>query len=632
VYGHNDLGRYAPFRRISGEVFLTNDSKEVVFGSGHPGNRQQFAVAIDSLSSGSPTTLRQLVSIPGAEITGIVEVAAGFACVAKDHARGRVRLIHVRCPRRQPKDMTELADFDLSAEVSLSHSSYSPQTGYIATSVSPGHAPAEGLVTLTNVNTSVSHTISHRELRLTAGFWSPDGRRLSIRGDSVDGTSRLLVLDMGRHELIGGHGEYASDAALDIARWRSSGNISFLAYGNMDTAGVYELDVDSGKTICIWNSIHEVEAVYSDARIGNVLWWLENVGGCSRLFCADTNLASPIKTSDVGSFDWLPQGVISDFAVTPSHRWAVGKWRTPIHPATVAKLDFSRRQVIPIVDNSPSDPLAITREPSRVKIPLPDERSTECLLYQPDSQERFPLLVIFHGGPELQERPEYSYLGFCQWLASAGIGVLLPNISGSIGCGRANRLRVRHDWGGRDLEDVRAILQFLRAAPWVESSRLGVFGESYGGYLAAWALIKDPGLWRCAAAVSGIINLVPFTQAAPERFRRQVFPDESVNSVGRLSFLLERSPAALSDAIKDSILLVNGTRDSWAPVSEAARFIDRLQDNGVDARLHVLPGERHRLSGAAALQGLQVAGEFFMEKLSMRPTRTTMRSLAGYPA
>jgi dipeptidyl aminopeptidase/acylaminoacyl peptidase len=95
-----------------------------------------------------------------------------------------------------------------------------------------------------------------------------------------------------------------------------------------------------------------------------------------------------------------------------------------------------------------------------------------------------------------------------QFFAAQGYTVLLPNIRGSSGYGKAFEKLNDKDWGGGDLRDAIAGKQYLATLPWVDPAQTGITGTSYGGCLTMSAVCYAPGEFQAAAAMSGYANWV----------------------------------------------------------------------------------------------------------------------------
>jgi len=99
---------------------------------------------------------------------------------------------------------------------------------------------------------------------------------------------------------------------------------------------------------------------------------------------------------------------------------------------------------------------------------------------------KYPAVLEIHGGPHAQ----YG-LGFFhefQTLAANGYVVFFANPRGSKGYGREHTTAIRGSWGGADWVDIQAVMQRMKAQPFVNPKKMGVMGGSYGGYMTNWVI------------------------------------------------------------------------------------------------------------------------------------------------
>jgi dipeptidyl aminopeptidase/acylaminoacyl peptidase len=193
----------------------------------------------------------------------------------------------------------------------------------------------------------------------------------------------------------------------------------------------------------------------------------------------------------------------------------------------------------------------------------------------------------------MQARPNYSNDGLLQYLASRGVAVVAPNIRGSSGYGLAYQRAVHRDWGGVDLEDLDHVARYLKEQPWVDPTRIGLFGFSYGGFVVLSCVSRLPEhQWAAAVAWSGPSNLVTFARAQPPTWRAQVSimigdPDADA------AFLMSRSPVSFADRISTPLFLIQGVNDARVPRYESDQIVQRLRERGVDVRYDLYPDEGH---------------------------------------
>src|SRR5258708_18183896 len=94
-----------------------------------------------------------------------------------------------------------------------------------------------------------------------------------------------------------------------------------------------------------------------------------------------------------------------------------------------------------------------------------------------------PVVYYIHGGPQGQERPDFSWFSMpiIQFLTLNGFAVFVPNVRGSTGYGLSFTKRVERDWGGKDVLDHMHSLRILAHDERLDTARAGVMGRSYRG-------------------------------------------------------------------------------------------------------------------------------------------------------
>ncbi|SDX64008.1 Dipeptidyl aminopeptidase/acylaminoacyl peptidase [Amycolatopsis xylanica] len=223
--------------------------------------------------------------------------------------------------------------------------------------------------------------------------------------------------------------------------------------------------------------------------------------------------------------------------------------------------------------------------PETVWFTSSDGLEVSGLLYRPLRQTGpVPAVLHIHGGPEARALPVYDPM--IQELLRRGIAVLAPNMRGSNGRGLAYQRLIYRDWGGGDLADFGAAAAFLRGLDWVDGSRLGVYGASYGGFAALSCVSRLPHLWRAGVAVCGPSDLVLDVQSMPPTWRRRAAgwigdPDDPADAAR----LAARSPLNHAANIRAPLLLVHGVDDTRVSIEGTEQLHDRLRDLGRTVKL-----------------------------------------------
>jgi dipeptidyl aminopeptidase/acylaminoacyl peptidase len=203
-----------------------------------------------------------------------------------------------------------------------------------------------------------------------------------------------------------------------------------------------------------------------------------------------------------------------------------------------------------------------------------------AVLYKPRNvleEARLPAIVLVHGGPTGQWFRNFN--PYAQFLADRGYVLLLPNVRGSTGYGVAFRDMNIKDWGGGDLEDVAAGAEYLRALPYVDPDRIGVFGGSYGGYMTFMAVVKRPELWKAGVAWVGISDLHRLYDSSMEHFKyylRWLMGDPEEDA----ELWRDRSAIHFMENLTAKLFIVHGVHDPRCPIAQARIVRDRLLELG----------------------------------------------------
>lgn len=222
-------------------------------------------------------------------------------------------------------------------------------------------------------------------------------------------------------------------------------------------------------------------------------------------------------------------------------------------------------------------------------------------LYLPNLNLKYdgprPLIYYVHGGPQSQERPDFSWFSMplIQFLTLNGFAVFVPNVRGSIGYGLAFTKQVDRDWGGKDrLDHVYAMQSVLPNDNRLDVSRSGVVGRSYGGYMSLMLAGRHPNLWKAAVDMFGPYDLLTFLERIPETWK----PYYAI-ALGDLqikedrAFLKERSPCTYLDDLSCPLLVIQGKNDPRVVEQESSDLINNLIKKGKIVEYLLFQNEGH---------------------------------------
>jgi dipeptidyl aminopeptidase/acylaminoacyl peptidase len=204
--------------------------------------------------------------------------------------------------------------------------------------------------------------------------------------------------------------------------------------------------------------------------------------------------------------------------------------------------------------------------------------------------KRYPVVMIFHGGPQGNMGDDWHWRWNYQMFARGGYVVVAPNFHGSSSYGSAFQDAIRGDWGGAPYEDVMKALDHVAKLPYVDAKRVCAAGASYGGYLINWTATRTD-RFRCFISHDGVFNVTSKASSTEELW----FPEwEFKGTPWENRELYERfSPSRFAEKIKTPMLVIHGEQDMRIAVEEALQLFNTLRRRNVPARLLVFPDEGH---------------------------------------
>jgi len=222
-----------------------------------------------------------------------------------------------------------------------------------------------------------------------------------------------------------------------------------------------------------------------------------------------------------------------------------------------------------------------------------------------DSTKRYPLVVQVHGGPGAFWTNTFIDINFApqyippQLLASAGYLVLLPNPRGDPSYGETFQEALRLDWGPGPFGDVDAGVDSLIARGLADSTRIGIAGLSYGGYLAAYA-ITQTSRYKAASINDGPVNLE--SEYGQNYATRALVANWYFGGPpwSRPEIYARQSPISFVTRVRTPVLMRYGgmssthddVRQSYM-LAQGFELYAALRDNHVPVEFVLHPGEGH---------------------------------------
>ncbi len=236
--------------------------------------------------------------------------------------------------------------------------------------------------------------------------------------------------------------------------------------------------------------------------------------------------------------------------------------------------------------------------PELISYPTFDEvggkpREIPAFYYRPRGEGPLPVIIYIHGGPESQERPDFTAT-FQYWLNELGVAILAPNVRGSAGYGKSylalDNGKLRED----SVKDIGALLDWIATRPELDAKRVVVYGGSYGGYMVNAALTHYSDKLAGGVSAVGISNFVTFlenTSGYRRDLRRVEYGDE--RDPAMREFLTAISPSTNAGKITKPIFIIQGANDPRVPLSESEQMLEAVRKNGVSPWYLMAKDEGH---------------------------------------
>jgi dipeptidyl aminopeptidase/acylaminoacyl peptidase len=258
-------------------------------------------------------------------------------------------------------------------------------------------------------------------------------------------------------------------------------------------------------------------------------------------------------------------------------------------------------RAVTAVDHQGVD-LAAFPLPQLVRYKSFDGREIPALLYRPPGHvegTRIPFVITYHGGPESQSRPTFNATN--QYLLSRGFGVLLPNVRGSTGYGRAYQMLDDYKKRWDSVKDGVAAAQWLVESGHASAGKIAAMGGSYGGFMSVACVVEDQEavergerkerLFGACVDVVGIVNMKTFLERT-SGYRRKLREAE-YGPLTDAEFLNSVSSIHRADKIQVPVFIAHGFNDPRVPVEEAMQLAAALRAKGRRPRMFIAPDEGH---------------------------------------
>jgi len=332
-----------------------------------------------------------------------------------------------------------------------------------------------------------------------------------------------------------------------------------------------------------------------------------------------------------------PERANHSVSMAPSGRYFLDSYSTPDSPPVAVLRDGNGRLIRTLERADISRLRAAGWQP-----PLPIEvkardGATDLygLLYRPtdfDPARKYPVIDRIYPGPQIGSVGEFGFRaarGDSQAMAELGFIVVAID-----GMGTSLRSKQFQDAYGGNLDDdtlpdqAAGIRELARRYPWIDLTRVGIYGHSGGAYAAVGAMLRYPDFFKVGVAESGNYDQRGYEGDWGEQYIGLLEP-----SPGGASNYDTQDDQRLAGNLKGHLLLMDGTTDDNVPPYLTMLLVQAFIDANKDFDLVMLPNQRHMYRGAARLYAARRRWDYYVRYLlgAQPPRQYALHPPAGVP-
>lgn len=451
-------------------------------------------------------------------------------------------------------------------------------------------------------------------------IWSPDSKSILYVSKKKAGTDYALSTNTNIFEYNLETGKTINrteeNLGYDTApQFSPAGNLTWL---QMKRDG-YE--ADKNDLIVSFRGIKMNLTANWDGTVDNFIWsgdgkkifFVAPVDGTKQLFEVNfpgmTKIAITVRQITIGDFDVNDLVGFSGGAIIVT--------RTDMnHAAEIFSYNLKKNtwKQLSNVNTTTYASLSLSKTERRYVTTTDGKKMLVWVILPPnfDASKKYPTLLYCQGGPQSPLTQFYSYRWNLQLMAANGYIVVAPNRRGMQGHGVAWNEQISKDWGGQVMDDYLSAIDDVAKEKYVDATRLGCVGASYGGYSVFYLAGIHNNRFKTFIAHDGVYNTQSMFGTTEEVF----FSNwdfggaywEKDNAIAQKTYTAF-NPMTRVEKWNKPILIIQGGKDFRVPIGQGQEAFQAAQLLGIKSRFLYFPEENHWVLKPQNAQVWQ--GEFF---------------------
>ncbi|MCM1140578.1 MAG: S9 family peptidase [Muribaculum sp.] len=298
------------------------------------------------------------------------------------------------------------------------------------------------------------------------------------------------------------------------------------------------------------------------------------------------------------AIDTIASGQWDYNSVTPlGNGKALALRHSMLEPNEVVSIEGGQVKQITNVNKDILDQLAQVKVEKRLVPTTDGKEMTTWVILPPnfDPNKKYPAILYCQGGPQQAVSQFWSYRWNFRIMAAHGYIVIAPCRRGTPGFGHEWNHQISGDYGGQNMKDYLAAVDYMTQEPYVDKDKVGAIGASYGGFSVYWLAGHHEGRFKALIAHAGIFNIEAQYMETEEMFFADYdmggAPWDKDNAVAQRTFA--NSPHLFVDKWTAPILITVGELDYRILASQGMMAFNAAKMHGLEAEMLVFPDENH---------------------------------------
>ncbi len=420
---------------------------------------------------------------------------------------------------------------------------------------------------------------------------SDDERYLALVQSITTSSSNIFLVDRKNQKTIQLNSDSIASSNSPLQFSTDNNTLYYTTDEGSEYQYVMKYDIPTGKKEKVFSAKWDVMYMYlsynEKYRVIGV-----NEDGLNKLYIFDHKTGQPID------FPKVEDGDIQAVNISRSEnkmRLSVGNSKSPnniyVYDFNTKELKRLTNTLNPEIKEDELVAAEVVRFKSFDGLEIP------AIYYKPlqaSKDNKVPALVWVHGGPGGQSRT--GYFSLIQYLVNHGYAILAVNNRGSSGYGKTFFKMDNRNHGDKDLKDCIWGKKYLSSLPYIDSSKIGIIGGSYGGYMTLAAQCFHPGEFKVGVDLFGVANWLRTLREIPpywESFKNALYEEIGDPNTADTIRLKEYSPLLHAGNIKSPLMVLQGANDPRVLKIESDEVVAAVKKNNVPVEYTIFSDEGH---------------------------------------